>query len=93
MSLDNNLNAIDVEKILAMVQQLELADHQAQAVEPLNLCAEPVEIPKTRELLVLLQSWEPLAEDFPDIDNNVIRLDSATACHPTHDKNLRKSPP
>jgi hypothetical protein len=93
MSLDNNLNSIDVEKILAMAQQLELADQQALAYRLLNLCAEPVKIPKTRGLLVLLQSWEPLTEYFPDIDNNVFRLDSATACHPTHDKNLRKSPP
>jgi hypothetical protein len=34
MSLDNNLNAIDVEKILAMAQQLELADQQGLAYRP-----------------------------------------------------------
>jgi hypothetical protein len=76
MSLDNNHSPIDVEQIFAIAQQLDVADRQVLAHRLLHIDSEPTQAPKEHTLLTLLQSWKPLEEDFPDIDENLLELDA-----------------
>jgi hypothetical protein len=80
MSLDNNLSTFDLEQIFAMAQQLDASDQQSLAHRLLqqhsSTTSDLMPISKENTLLALLQSWEPLEEDFPDIDENLLELDT-----------------